>query len=285
VLFFGFAHNSDSFPYHGWVFSYQYDNSRKQFVQLYHFCSTPNEGLGGIWQSGQGIASDGKSLYFTTGNGNFNPSKESMSMAVIKMSFDLKIEDYFVPANWKPNSDADLDLGGCGPTLIPNTHYLVVGVTKYGGVHLVDQNNMGKFTANKDSCRQSFTLKSSVRPGGNPVVWSDGKGAKIYFWAPGSNLVQFNYNPSTELLEGPIYWTEGDIAGAGLFVSSNGMSDAILWAYSRVTIYAFDASKDISAGPIWKYQVIGPASFGWPLIVNGKVYTSGFDSKLSMFGL
>jgi len=76
VLYFGFAHNSDSFPYHGWVFSYQYDNTKKQFNQLNYFCVTPNADEGGVWQGGQGFATDGTNFYFTTGNGDFNPSKE-----------------------------------------------------------------------------------------------------------------------------------------------------------------------------------------------------------------
>jgi len=288
VLFFGFAHNSDSYPYHGWVFAYKYDTSAKRFDQVAYYCTTPNAGLGGVWMAGQGIASDGKSIFYTTGNGDFNPSKDSMSMAVIKMSPSFVLEDYFVPAKWKPYSDADLDLGGCGPTLIPNTHYLIVGVTKYGGVHLIDQNKMGKFTADKDSCKQSFQLKTGyVVPGGNPVVWSTNANgaAKIYMWAPGIDLAQFTYNPSTELLEGPVYWRTGTTSGGGLFLSSNGMSDAVLWAYSRDGIFAFDASKDVSAGPIWNSKLVGPSSFGWPLVVNGKAYTIGFDSKVSVFGV
>jgi len=287
VLFFGFAHNSDSYPYHGWAFAYKYDTARKQFDQVAKFCATPNDSEGGIWQAGQGFASDGTSIYFTTGNGNFDPNKGSYSMAVMKMSTSYEIQDYFVPARWKPYSDADLDLGGCGPTLIPNSHYLVVGVTKYGGVHLIDTNKMGKFEANKDSCKQSFILKTGYTvPGGNPVVWSpDGKAAKIYMWAPGLDLTQFNYNPNTEMLENPIQWKAGGTTAAGLFISSNGMNDAVLWAYGREGIFAFDATKDVSAGPIWSSKLIGPSSFGWPLIVNGKVYTIGFDSKLSIFGL
>jgi len=34
VLYFGFGHNPDTEPYHGWVFSYKYDFTAKKFVLL-----------------------------------------------------------------------------------------------------------------------------------------------------------------------------------------------------------------------------------------------------------
>jgi len=286
-LFFGFAHNTDSFPYHGWVFSYRYDTTKHQFVQLAYYCTTPNSGGGGVWQSGHGISSDGKYIYFTTGNGDFNPSQGSMSMAIIKMTFELQVVDYFVPANWKQYSDADFDLGNCGPTLIPNSHYAIVAVTKYGAAHLVDINNMGKFTADKDSCRQTLQIqKGFVTPGGNPVVWDNGKVAKIYTWAPTTPLVQMTFNPATEMLDEPVVtWRSSTTNGGGLFITSNGVNDAILWAYASDAIYAFDASKDVSSGPIWTYKLPGPASFGYPLVVNGKVFTNGKNNVISAFGV
>jgi len=286
MIYFGFAHNSDSFPYHGWVFGYRYDTDK--FVQVLAFCVTPNEGAGGVWQGGQGLSSDGKSFYFATGNGNYNPAKESMSMAVIKMSLQQPtVEDYFVPANWKPYSNGDQDLGGCGTALIPNTHYLVVGVTKYGAVHLIDTTNMGKFTANNDACRQTVSLHSGlVGPGGNPVSMATGNGAKVFLWGPGLPIVQLNFNSATNMLEAPGVKWAGDGAGGGLFITSNGNNDPILWALSHTgTIYAFDASKDISAGPIWKATVHNPTSWGWPTVSNGKVYTNGGDSKVYVYGL
>lgn len=286
VLFFGFAHNSDSFPYHGWVFAYRYDTGTQKFVQVAYYCVTPNADEGGVWQGGQGIASDGKSIWFTTGNGDFNINKQDMSMAVIKMSLQLELLDYFVPAKWQSYSSADLDLAGCGPTLIPNTHYQIVGVTKYGSVHLIDNDNMGKFQANQDSCRQSISLKTSYTvPGGNPVVWEPGTGAKVYVWAPSLDIIQFTYDPSTELLKTQYVGWGGDTNGGGLFITSNGQSDGVLWAYGRNSVYAFDATKDISSGPIWQASLNGPSSWGWPLVVNGKLYTNGGNSKISVFGL
>jgi hypothetical protein len=286
VLFFGFAHNSDSYPYHGWAFSYQYDAAGKKFNKLASYCVTANDDEGGVWQGGQGFASDGTSVYFTTGNGPFKESDGSMSMAVLKMSFDLKIQDYFVPAKWQSFSNADLDLGGCGPIIIPNTKYLFVGVTKYASVHLIDTTNMGKFDGSKDSCKQTIVTGSGyTRPGGNPVAWDTGNGAKIYVWAPGEPIYQFNYNSATEKIDEPFVTWKGNLGGGGLQITSNGGNNAILWAFGLGDTYAFDATKDISAGPIWTASLRGPASWGWPTISNGKVYLPSYDSTMSIYGL
>jgi len=145
---------------------------------------------------------------------------------------------------------------------------------------------MGKFTANQDSCKQSISLKGSYTvPGGNPVVWTNGNIAKIYVWAPSLNIIQFTFDSTTDSIRTPFNSWAGDTGGGGLFITSNGEADAILWAYGHGSIYAFDASKDVSSGPIWKAAVNGPSSWGWPLVVNGKVYTNGGDAKISIFGL
>jgi len=290
VLYLGFAHNSDSFPYHGWIFSYQYNIQASKFNQLAYFCTTPNDGLGGVWQSGQGIATDGKFIYFTTGNGNFDPNRNSWSMAVLKLSLQLTVVDYFVPANWKGYSNGDQDLGNCGPTIIPNTRFLVVAVTKYGAAHLVDTANMGKFNGQRDACKQTVSVNNGfVAPGGNPVAWDlgGGKGAKIYMWGPNLAVYQYHFDPVKELLDLPgVNWA-GDKAGGSLFITSNGENDAILWALGMDgKVYAFDASKDLSVGPIWTYTLPSRSvHWQWPLISNGKVYVPGGNAKTYVFGL
>ena len=68
VVYAAWASWSDRGPYHGWVVGWDVNTLELRGV----FNSTPNGGLGGIWQSGGGISSDGTSLYFETGNGTFD---------------------------------------------------------------------------------------------------------------------------------------------------------------------------------------------------------------------
>jgi len=292
IIYFGFGTFGDVTPYHGWAFAYQYDTTRKQFVQHAAFCTTPNGKQGGIWAASHGIASDGNFIYLTTGNGDFNPAVGSLSMAAIKLTLDLKPVDYFVPTLWSSYSSGDKDLGSCGIIVLPNTQYAVVAITKYGAFHLIDTNNMGKFNASHDACRQTVSIRDGVVfPGGNPVAWDNGKSVKVYAWHVHNPLIQFTYNPVTQLLETPnVTWADGPVESnqrAGLVVTSNGAQDAVLWAWSQSQngIYAFDATKDISTGPIWHVKQNGPNAWSWPTITNGKVYLNAGDSKIYVYGL
>jgi len=207
-------------------------------------------------------------------------------MAVIKFTMNLELVDYFVPAQYASFSQKDWDLGGCGPILIPNSHYVFVSVTKYGAAHLVDINNFGHYNATKDACHQTVSLRDGfVPPGGNPVAWVSGNTVKIYQWSQTLPLVQMTFNPATELINLPYVTWGGSQNGGGLAITSNGQSNPILWTWGHDGIMAFDASKDVSAGPIWTGKVGGPSAWSWPTISNGKVYVNSGDNKIHVFGL
>src|SRR5579872_431674 len=118
-----FAHASlcNPHPYHGWLFGYNAQNLQQQPVV---FNTTPNGDKGGIWQSGAGLASDGKSIYFMDGDGTFDAhtggSDYGMSMLRMNVgSGSLTVADYFTPYDWSTRSSKDLDLGSGGVLLLP----------------------------------------------------------------------------------------------------------------------------------------------------------------------
>ena len=125
AVYLGFAHNSDSFPYHGWILKYTYDGTK--FVQSAVFNTAPNGGLSGIWQSGKGLVADAAgNIYCTTGNGTYNPTNGSYGdVCSLKLNSSLSVLDWFAPSNFQAYSDADQDVGNVGAVLIHGRDALV----------------------------------------------------------------------------------------------------------------------------------------------------------------
>jgi len=274
VIYIGYAYNSDAHPYHGWIFGYSYDQTK--FTQESYFYTTPEGSAGGIWQGGKGLASDGQYVYCSVGNGDFDPSKQQWAMAVLKLTLDLKVADYYTVPEWKGYSNGDRDTGNAGPLLVPGTPYLFIGPTKYGKGHLLDTNNMGKWVSTtQDTAHQTITLASSVPP--QPVSWvAPGGQIYIYVWISGGEIHQYKFDKTTNKMDAnpTISSTTGDTGGGALSISSNGEENGILWAlgFRGGKLYALDAA-DISKPPLWQASNGSDTHFGWVVVANGKVYS------------
>jgi outer membrane protein assembly factor BamB len=100
----------------------------------------------GIWAQG-GTASDGVSLFATTGNG-FDSRDWSDGEAIIRLrpglAHSANKADYFTPSNWKALDDADEDLGGTEALPFDiGVAKRVIAFGKDGNAYLVDRNALG----------------------------------------------------------------------------------------------------------------------------------------------
>lgn len=134
------GHFGDCGDYRGWVVGVALNNPKDVIGW-----STAARG-GGIWAPG-GIASDGRSLFVTTGN-TFGAANWSGGEAVIRLSPELTVSrqprDYFAPADWHELDQRDLDLGGSNPILFDaGGRALLLALGKDGNAYLLDRNNLG----------------------------------------------------------------------------------------------------------------------------------------------
>lgn len=95
----------------------------------------------GIWAP-PGIAADANGrLYAATGNSDSSGAFD-MNDAILRLSPDLKLEDYWAPSDWLALSRADIDIGSVGPTLLPGG--LAVEAGKNGYLYLLRGGDLGK---------------------------------------------------------------------------------------------------------------------------------------------
>ena len=297
IVYAAFAHNSDSYPYHGWIVGYKYDGT--QFTLSAVFCTTPDGGDGGIWMAGKGLTSDAAgNLYCSVGNGTFDiPSGgKDYGMCYLKLSPSLQVLDWFCPHDELSLSNADLDTGNSGVVALPGTTRLFGGATKYGAGFLLDSTNMGHFTSggpDKALLRlNSLTGNDSV--GQNPICWDAGNMKYVYLWASGSNLEQFNYDlaAGTFVPAGVYKQTANLTAGGSIAVSADGGSQGIVWAVGNDAIVrAFDAT-DVSKPALWtstsnpgRDGLPSVGHFQFPTVANGKLYVPTGSASIAVYGL
>jgi hypothetical protein len=223
VLYAAFAGHCDQGDYRGWVFAYDVSNASAPH-QLDAFTTTftqrtndqnDKNGRGGIWMSGYGLASDGSSIYFATGDGSFNaanPSFPEVSDSVIKTklaSGKFQLQDWFSPMDRDKLKTFDTDLGSGGAVLVPNSHLVLAG-GKEGVMYLIDRDNMGKGTKAE---LQSFQVTRApvnrvANPQnagdiafwnihGAPVIWPLQGQMFVYVMGEEDHLRQFKLVPDT----------------------------------------------------------------------------------------
>src|SRR5579862_6545904 len=107
TIYIAYASHCDDSPYHGWLFAYD----AASFTQKSVYVSTPNDGLGGFWMSGAGVAADASAdanvngnIFIASGNGTFDNTKVPVATGDTIMKLGtanqiLTLLDYFTPQN------------------------------------------------------------------------------------------------------------------------------------------------------------------------------------------
>jgi outer membrane protein assembly factor BamB len=101
----------------------------------------PTSRMAGIWNPAGPVVDTNGDLWVTTGNSESQGSFD-YGNAVIRLSPQLTVLDYFAPTDWVALNAGDVDLGSLGPVLLPNGRALAVG--KSGMAYLLDSGKLGQ---------------------------------------------------------------------------------------------------------------------------------------------
>jgi len=302
-IYLGFGHCN-----HGWLLAYDANT----LAQTQAFNTSPN-GIGGtIWMGGAAPVVDASgNLYVITADdiGSSAPAVGNYPDAIMKLSPDLKVLDFFTPSNERYLEGNDADLGSGAPILLPVNSSghpnEVIGGGKDGRVFVVDVNSMGGYHPDPNGQNDNVqTVQTGTQQFDNiwgaPAFWSgnlyyhtEGDMLKVYSWANG--LLS-----TTPVSTGQhVYLNHG----ASPSISSNGTTDAIVWDVDNsgypssggsggtpAILHAYDAtnvnhelynsslatgSRD-TAGHACKFSV--------PTVTDGKVFVPTC-TELDIYGL
>jgi len=298
VVYIAWASHGDNGPYHGWVIAYNASDLTRQ-TGVYN--STPDGGLGGIWQSGNGLAADASgNLYCVTGNGTFDGTfppvsgSDDYGDSVLRLSTTsgVSLADFFTPHDQNTLNGNDTDLGSGGAVILPDqsgggpVHLLFIS-SKSGTIYLIDRDNLGKFNSTSDQVVQEFGAGGGFLS--TPAFWRNtmyagGSGNTIDAW-PFSHNTPGQFDPSRSSSSPSSY----GFPGASPVVSASGASTGIVWAIDSsqygppaqanpgpAVLHAYDATN--LANELWN-STQGTANgagnavkFTVPTVANGKVH-------------
>lgn len=301
-LYVGYSSHCDVGPYHGYLFRF----NPRTLQQTGLLNLSPGGDGNSIWQSGQGPAADEDgTIYFVTSNGIWD-GRRNFSNSFLRVSRDLRIEDWFTPTNYAELDIRDHDLNSTGAMLIPGTHEML-GAGKEGFAYVIDTAHLGHL-GDEHAVQRFRATKTEVNVG--PVFWrSAARGALLYYWGQDDALHAFafkdgRFNPQPVAVGAATSAYPGGI----LSISANGDHDGILWANAALVphgtshingpgvLRAYDAN-DITH-ELWDsnldaaHDTPGRVSKNAPpTVVNGKVYLASFGAlpvgtgALDVYGL
>ncbi|GAA2337179.1 choice-of-anchor D domain-containing protein [Dactylosporangium salmoneum] len=314
VVYAGFASHCDYGPYVGYIAGVK--TTTPAMSTLWSTEAGRSTGMGGIWQSGGGLVSDGSGrIIVATGNGvspapgpGTNPPA-TLAESVIRLQVNgdgsLSAKDFFSPANNGKLDQDDTDFGSGGPVALPAQFgtaahpHLLVQTGKDGRVYLLDRDNLGGMGQGPGGSDGSLVAPAGPYNGvwGHPAVWG-GDGGYVYQVENQGFLRAFKYGVNgnglptlTSAATSPS--TFGYTSGSPVVTSSGTTSgSAIVWAvYSDGStgangqLRAYDALPTGNQLHLRYSAPIGTATkFVVPATDNGRVYVGNRDGRIFGFG-
>jgi hypothetical protein len=291
------GHAGDCGAYHGWIVGIA-------MAEPNDVSAWVTRGIGGgVWAPG-GIATDGESLYFATGNTEAMPNVFAApdtwqdGEAIIRLPPSLEwsgnARDYFVPSSWMELDNADHDISGSNPLLLDapaaKPASLVLGLGKNGQAYLLDRANLGGI--GMPLAAASASQEAIIGP---PVTYTTSQGTYVVFKSQTSCPVQalrIAGTPPVIALDWCASAMAATRASPAVTVTDDSGANAIVWimttnnellgldgetgAVLRYDTTLLDSGDNSGPAHVLKYQP--------PIVVGGRIIFAG-NSRVVAFGL
>jgi hypothetical protein len=272
------GHSGDCGKYHGWVVAIPVANpaGAKGWATMAL--------KGGSWAVG-GIASDGTSIFLSTGN-TTGTATWGGGEAVIRLvasggpAFSGKTADYFAPPNWRDLDAKDGDVGASNPVLVDlpgnSPPRLVFQIGKPTTAWLLDPANLGGVgggvvAANNVTSGETCTA---------PVAYTTAIGTYVAFQAPcpgGGDITALKITPGTPPTIHSAWCATQNGGGALAVSTTGGQANFVVWGLGGGRLHAFDGDAGATifngGGPM--DSIGGVSRFQAPMIAKGYVYVAG----------
>ena len=293
----------DCTPYRGYVIGLPLSNPTAAAAVVFQTKAQAANGGGaaaGIWAP-TGLASDGTSLYFATGNtqGTY-PTDWTMSYSegVFRLppSLAFNIQDttsFFAPIDWHTLDVKDTDISGSGVVLVdlPDAAkpHLVVTLGKDAKMYILDRTNLG-------GAATMAPFSGSVAGGeiiNTPAAYTTTKGTWIAFKAscPAGGQPTINAVPLTTAPGIGTAWCAKVPGGGSPIVTTTGSGhDSVVWFVSTegegitpdYKLHGFDG--DTGAPIVATAAMTRVTRFVSPIVAKGRIYVAA-DQQLFSFVL
>lgn len=288
-VYVAYSSHCDKEPYHGFIFGYD----AKTLRQTAAFNVTPTSEGGSIWQSGQAPAVDREgNIYVVTANGAYD-GVENFGQSFLKLSPQLRLEDWFTPTDHAYLDSIDADIDSSGAMLAPGSDDVIDG-GKQGLLYVVNRDHMGHL-GNERAVQRFQATGSHLH---SIVYWNSAEnGPMLYLWGQRDHLRVYKFdgeklNPTPFAMRPE---QNHGHPGAMLSLSANGSRSGILWAAihstgdswheSRPGILHAYAADDVMR-ELWNSYQDRPrddcgnySKMAPPSVANGKVYLASFGTK------
>jgi outer membrane protein assembly factor BamB len=256
---------------------------------------------GGIWG---GVATDGKTLFFSTGNSVMGQptwgGQEAVFALPPSLVFTGSSKSYFTPSNWSYLDSNDFDLGSASviPFDLPgaNPTALVAALGKGGILHLLDRNNLGgvgtgngkdgeglysaEVSATLDGVKGRLTSYVTAK-GRYLVARTNGRGVGCPE-AGDFDLIAVRMRAASPPSFSVAWCAKSNGMGSPISTTTDGTANAIVWIVSAQgsqrlfgfdgdtgkTVYAGGGAGDIANG-VWR--------FASPIVAKGRIFVAGED--------